>query len=131
MSGVDVYYNLHRKVWSLRSRKNGLVVAHTRIVSFPHGASLVVRAAGRKQVLLTGRKNVHAFVRGETYDTCTDVARWMEFCDGLTKAAPITYNPHRADHFTRRDTGERIDHAAAVVMIAPEGAAPRVLAVPE
>ena len=62
--GVDVYFTLHRGVWSLRDRKSGLVTGHSRVVAFAFGARMVVREAGRARVLREGVKNVHAFIRG-------------------------------------------------------------------
>ncbi|QGH74785.1 hypothetical protein MAL1_00006 [Bacteriophage DSS3_MAL1] len=129
--GVDVYFNLHRKVWSLRCRKSGLVTGHARVVAFPLGASMVVRPAGRAKVLETGQKNVHAFVRGAYPETSDDWASWDGFGHSLPEACRITYNPRTAGHFTRRDTGERIDAASAVVMVARPDFPPEVWAIPK
>jgi hypothetical protein len=123
---VDVYFNLHRAVWSVRCRKSGLVTDHHRVVVFPLGASMVVRAAGHSKALQTGQKNVHAFVRGNAPETSDNVAEWLAVANNLPRATRATYNPKRAAHFTLTDTGERIDSASAVVMIAPEGEAPQM-----
>lgn len=128
---VDVFFNLHRREWSLRNRKTGLVERHSRVVAFALGARLVVQPAGRARVLATGHKTVHAFVRGDGAEIGPDFAGWLRFGAGLPDACRITYNPKRADHFTRVWTGERIDRASAVVMVAPPGEAPQVWAVPE
>ena len=128
--GVDVYFNLHRGVWSLRDRKSGLVTGHSRVVTFAFGARMVVREAGRARVLREGVKNVHAFIRGEDPDTFGDLAGWLAFAEGLPDSTRITYNPHRAGYFTRKDNGERIDSASAVVMVAPFEGPPQVWAVP-
>lgn len=130
MEPVDVYFNLHRRVWSLRSRRTGLVIEHRRVVHFALGAKMVVRPSGRERVLRTGKKDVHAFVRGTPTDLSDSVAEWLEFGRSLPGAAQITYNPHRAAHFTRRDTEERIDEAGAVLMVAAPAARPEVWAVP-
>lgn len=124
MQGVDVYFNLHRKVWSLRNRATGRVERHARLVIFPHGARFIVGQAGRARVMHTGHKNVHAYVRGESYAAADYADNWMD-TDALTRVA---YNPARAGHFTRTDTGERVDSASAVVMIAEGGKPPRVFA---
>lgn len=61
---VEVYRNLRRGagVWySLRQR--GRVVAHAQEVTLIE-ARFVVHEAGRRRVLATGQKNVHAFVVG-------------------------------------------------------------------
>ncbi len=130
MDRVDVYFNLHRKVWSIRSRASGLVTAHRRVVAFPTGAAMVVRPSGRAKVLKTGLKNVHAFVRGEYPELSDRVAEWLEFGRGLPEATRVTYNPHHAGFFTRKDTGARVDSASALVMVAPPEASPEVWAVP-
>ncbi|AWY09128.1 hypothetical protein vBRpoSV10_6 [Ruegeria phage vB_RpoS-V10] len=129
MEKVDVYFNLHRKIWSIRSRKSGLVTAHSRVVVFPYGAEMIVQAAGRARVLQEGKKYVHAYVRGESPLVYDAAAHWQAFGESLPAATRSTYNPMRAGHFTRRDNGARIDHAAAVVMVAREGAPPEVWAV--
>lgn len=127
---VDVYFNFHRGVWSLRSRKSGLVIAHARVVAFAHGARMAVQASGRRRVLETGHKTVHAFVRGEDAEASEDVAGWRAFGQGLPDICRARYNPRRAGYFTRDDTGERIDSASALVMVAPAGEPPEVWAVP-
>ena len=59
---VFVYYNLHRKVWSVKAlegENKGRVIAHRDMVVLrnPEGK---VSQAGRKRVLQEQRKNVHA-----------------------------------------------------------------------
>lgn len=127
---VDVYFNLHRKVWSLRNRQSGLVERHARAVAFPYGAEMIVQAAGRARVLATGHKTVHAYVRGQGVDIATDSEALHKFALTMPEACRITYNPRRAGYFTKADTGERIDRASALVMIAPKDAPPQVWAVP-
>ncbi|WNL50828.1 hypothetical protein RPALISO_241 [Ruegeria phage RpAliso] len=127
---VDVYFNLHKRLWSLRDRKTGLVIRHARVVAFALGAEMIVRPAGQRLVKLTGRKTVHAFIRGRDAEVSTDVRGWLSFGTGLPAATRITYNPQRADHFTRAGNGMRIDRASAVVMVAPQGEPPQVWAVP-
>ena len=59
---VEVYYNLHKNVFSVRHK--GRVIQHTKMAVIKD-AEYVVRPAGRAKVLREGKKNVHAFVRGE------------------------------------------------------------------
>jgi hypothetical protein len=64
---VFVYYNMHRKKWSIKALEGvnkGRVVAHSNyvVVSNPIGQ---VSIKSRESVLLTGRKNVHAGIVGE------------------------------------------------------------------
>jgi len=129
MEKVDVYFNLHRLLWSVRCRRTGHVTQHARVVSFAHGAKLVVRPSGRALVLATGQKNVHAFARGDSPEVSRDWKGWQAFCDGLPDSVLVTYNPHKAGHFMRKDSGERVDSVSSLVLIAPQDAAPRVYAI--
>ena len=89
---VDVYFNLHKHCWSVKDRKTGLVVAHREEVLI-RNATGVVQPAGRDRVRKEGRKNVHAFIRGEWVDieeTPTYLQGW---------ASQITYNPYKNDTF--------------------------------
>lgn len=60
---VDAYRNLRAGGYSLRDRKTGRVVAIVDAVTL-RDVKFVVQPAGRARVLATGRKQVHAFVRG-------------------------------------------------------------------
>ena len=94
------YFNLHRKVWSVMNR--GLVTAHVteRYIENP---TFVVRPAGQRKVRETGRKNVHAFVKGEGLQPGSIrkslwSAGWVE----------VSYNPYRTvdgDHRGKRWMG--------------------------
>ncbi len=57
------YRNLHRGLWSILAR-NGLVWKRLREVSLTN-VSFVVRQGGRARALKEGRRNVHAFAKGE------------------------------------------------------------------
>jgi len=59
----DVYWNLHKKTWSLLNRRTGRVEYHRDIVEM-RDCRLVVQPAGNQRARDEGRKNVHAFVRG-------------------------------------------------------------------
>jgi hypothetical protein len=128
---VEVYYNLTRRVFSVRSRKSGLVTGHHRVVVFPFGATMAVQKAGRVKVIETGQKNVHAFIRGDTPELGDDAADWAEWAAGMQGAELVTYNPKKADTFTLRRTGAPIHEAHAVVMIAELDKAPQIIAVPK
>ena len=77
---VEVYYNLHRHLFSIRHK--GKVIGHRRYVSLSD-VTFAVQPAGRKKVLETGQKNVHAFVRGDVtffllmYRPMLDTFEWM------------------------------------------------------
>ena len=87
---VRVYWNLHRKMWSIQ--KGGLVIDHKKSL-FLHNANFVVREGGQKRVRESGHKNVHAFVCGEwdqkEYHTFKDMPLWRR----------VSYDPKRDDFF--------------------------------
>jgi hypothetical protein len=107
IEGVDVYFNLHKRVWSCRSRKTGLVIAHSPVVIAAQGAGLIVREAGRLRVIKEKRKNVHAFARLDYGTTSTDLPDWEAFCKTLKTSFEVSYNPYRAGHFTARIPARR------------------------
>lgn len=101
---VEVYFNLHRKCFSVRARDGadrGKVIAHVRGIVL-RDVAFKVSEAGRQRVLRERRKNVHATVRGVVTSGGT-VRRSMR---------GVTYNPFVAGHFTERATGARVDNAA-------------------
>ena len=116
---VDVYRNLHKNTWSIRSRTTGRVIAHADNVVVKN-VKFVVQPAGRQRVLDEERKNVHAFVRGRISPITTDGVIPM-----LTRVAytvQVKYNPYilepdqRAGHFYEVDTEETVGEAPIVVL---------------
>lgn len=101
------YWNLHKHTYSTMLR--GKVISH-RDFQAVLNATFVVRPAGRAKVLRTGVKNVHAFVAGHTV---ADVP-FGSIAAGA--GVPISYNPKKAGHFVRLDTGEKVESAAIVEM---------------
>ena len=124
---TDVYYNLHYGVWSLLDRRTGKVYDHAPVVVSSLPVALVVRLAGHKRVLAEKSKNVHAFVRGDWLEPFEDVARWRADAES-NKLIQISYNPYRGPSFYRKDTGEDITEAQAVIMLAPGNGPPQVWA---
>lgn len=61
---VFVYFNLHKKVFSVKDVKTGRVIAHANTVKLQN-AYPKVSEKGRQRVLKEQRKNVHAGIRGE------------------------------------------------------------------
>ena len=130
MLHVRVYYNLHNRLWSVMCRTSGKVIGHARWVHL-RNVQFVVRQGGRKRVIETGRKNVHAFASGNLWRVdwvnklsplCEaygrDDGEWWgaETQDIATLGVPITYNPFAGPRFTRKDTGEMVGWARDVVM---------------
>ena len=85
---VRVYYNLHKKCFSVQDYKTGLVTKHTNQLDLSN-ALFVVRKSGNERVKSEGRKNVHAFVNGIVNDKSSDTKNWCKVC----------YNPYEMDYF--------------------------------
>ena len=123
---VEVYYNLHRKCLSVRSRDRrvgyGRVLGHVDAIVLSE-AQFKVSEAGRQRVLREKRKNVHAVVRGwvnkawlqrvleapddPTWDPCI----MPHISDKLTK---VTYNPYKYRTFVDKYTGLSVSKAELV-----------------
>ena len=58
-----LYWNLHKKKWSLQDRQTGRVAHHVTAYTM-YDAKFVVRPAGQAKVRREGKKNVHAFAVG-------------------------------------------------------------------
>lgn len=89
---VEVYFNLHKKVFSVRRCSTGRVIMHSDHVHI-RNPEFVVRKAGRERVLREGKKNVHAFVRGE-------ITHFDDFNpDYDTDFSLVMYNPYKYETF--------------------------------
>lgn len=126
---VEVYFNLHRKMWSVRDAKTKLVLLHAGAVVLKDAKSKVSQA-GRERVLRERRKNVHAYLVGEyvfslgtetlrdRYEPEVDHATMdhvMNECDMSREASrPITYNPYKYTGFVYKDTEEPFEGAPLV-----------------
>lgn len=122
---VEVYWNLHKNRFSVRAldgRDKGIVIAHCEYVALTD-ATFHVQQAGRRRVIETGRKNVHAVIRGdlasfigtgtahvggfclsETYgegrrDPHIDAIATAISLDSETPARDVRYNPRRDSSF--------------------------------
>lgn len=102
---VEVYRNTNRKGVVYTIRQGGYVVAHADEVMLVN-AEFHVSEAGRKRVKKTGRKNVHAWVRGEL----------VKEKGPAEKMFPVGYNPKRFKTFRRLDRKRPIQKAAFVVL---------------
>ena len=99
---VEVYFNLHKKTFSVRSARSGRVIRHTDNVHIAN-PEFVVRQSGRNRVLSEGRKNVHAFVRG---DVTFFLLMYRPMLDTLT------YNPYKYASFVDKQTEEPVYKAS-------------------
>ena len=96
---VRVYWNLHKKCFSVQSCRTGRVVGHANNVNIAD-AKFVVRKAGQAKVRQEGKKNVHAFVVGYI----SDKNGWAEY----PEAQRVTYNPYVNDTFVFANTQEPV-----------------------
>ncbi len=103
---VFVYFNLHKKVWSVRDVKTGRVVNHTNFIILKD-AKFKVSAAGRARVLKEKRKNVHAGVQGEIVEQI-DIER--------AQSTKVTYNPYKYKSFVTDDTHKEVKSAPYAIM---------------
>lgn len=108
-SRVQVYWNSHRKLWSVR--KNRKVILHAPFLILSD-CVFVVRERGRQRVLREKRKNVHAWVEGE--------ARVLT-AQGCDEAEAVMYNPYVNTCFLAE--GEPIETAYAVWFVSTAGKA--------
>lgn len=88
---VEVYFNLHKHVFSVRQCSTGRVILHANRVHI-RDPKFVVRKSGRDRVLREGKKNVHAFVRGE-------IAHFDDFDPDYLDYSLVSYNPYKHDTF--------------------------------
>lgn len=88
---VFVYFNLHKKCWSVKAlegERKGRVIRHTNELTL-RDVTFKVSEAGRQRVLREQRKNVHA---GAVGTLCDPIPRenWER----------VSYNPYKAGHFS-------------------------------
>tara|TARA_Y100001937_G_C6960418_1_gene258636 strand:+ start:190 stop:585 length:396 start_codon:yes stop_codon:yes gene_type:complete len=96
MQKVRVYWNLHRKCWSIQDCKSGLVIDHKAWVVLE--GNFVVRKGGQKRVRQEGKKNVHAFAVGYIQDWRTQPSH-MVYLDDWDR---VKYNPYTDDYFMHK-----------------------------
>ena len=101
---VDVYWNLHKNIWSVREK--GKVIAHMGTVVLSD-VTFRVQPAGRERVRREGKKNVHAFASG-TYTPAIE--------GRAKKGRQITYNPYKYDSFVYSDDLTPVHHSAKIVL---------------
>ena len=110
---VDVYWNLHKKCWSIRSRERddyGKVVTHLNSCVVA-AAKFVVNQKGRERVLRERKKNVHAFVRGNLLMT-----KMPGRIEGYTGWDEVSYNPYKGPKFVAQSTGKALARSHLVLL---------------
>lgn len=108
-----VYFNLTRKLWSLRATRGdrrGRVIGHAKSVLII-GATCKVSQAGRARVIREKRKNVHA---GITAEMCIDRPRFTIVAGDHTPR--IRYNPYETEYFQDPQSQENVHNANYVYL---------------
>ena len=110
-----VYFNLHKKVWSLRSK--GLVWGHSTLVEII-GARFKVSEAGRQRTIREKKKFVHAGVEGAVGAPIGNVKSLKAKYEARHgEGVSVSYNPFKGSAFFDRETGKSVDSAAVVLML--------------
>lgn len=115
-SAVEVYWNLHRRMFSVRSMVTKKVEGHLTWVSL-RDAKFVVSQKGRQRVIREKRKNVHATIRG-TLQVGTSIP---------SGSFEVRYDPYENSSFVYRSTGAPI-HSAEYVSLSGDRGRPKVTA---
>lgn len=108
MNKVFVYWNLHKKCWSVRDIKTRKVIEHLQELSLID-CEFKVSEAGRQRVIREKRKHVHAGVVG-----CLVSRGACEYYRRIGKE--VFYNPYKTETFRTR-VGDRPVHRAGVVVL--------------
>jgi len=123
---VEVYYNLHKNVFSVRHK--GKVIAWGNSVTIEN-PEYVVREKGRQKVLEEGRKNVHAFVRGTLSDinNVTPINLLSrQYNPTLAVPREVTYNPYKYDSFVDGSTYQPVKKSKWARLIKKTDEKPRI-----
>ena len=102
---VECYFNLHKKVFSIKDVKTDIVLAHADHVGL-FDCEFKVSEAGRQRVLREQRKHVHARVRGKYIPYRVDCINMRE---GY-------YNPYKTETFVDKENGTALHKADLVVL---------------
>lgn len=108
MSKLEVYKNLRKNCYSVRYK--GRVIHYAQNYQL-RNCKFVVQPAGRKKVIETGHKNVHAFVRG----------LWCRLpkLSNIKTARKVRYNPFKMENFEFEDGS--VCFESEFVWLTPEG----------
>ena len=109
MKKVRIYWNLHKKCFSVQDYKTGRVIAYKNLVHLTD-VKFHVRTGGNQRVRDEGRKNVHAFMIGNL------VAGASEFADVADAIGrEVTYNPYKYETFVTVCDKEPVMEAYSVI----------------
>lgn len=100
---VKVYWNLHKKCWSIQHK--GKVIKHVQTCLL-NNAVFKVSEAGRQRVIKEKRKNVHAFVVGDIIDLNCDCPEELK--------REVSYNPYKHPWFYFKRTMNKVEDVSLV-----------------
>jgi len=126
---VFVYFNLHRKCFSVKALEGaykGRVVAHVSD-AVVYNPTFKVSEAGRQRVLKERKKNVHAGVVGQWSESELNTFKIVEYSTKLGRA--VTYNPYRFDSFVYKATETPINDKPRVAALHSDGTRASIFAV--
>jgi hypothetical protein len=101
---VKVYFNLHKKLFSVVDCSTGKVVDHRYGLSL-NDAEFRVQQGGRQRVLREKRKNVHAYILGD-----------LDLSYAIPECVEVTYNPYKYDSFVSKEDEQPIRKATKVFL---------------
>lgn len=102
---VRIYWNLHRKVWSVQDYKTKRVISYCYFIKLS-SVEFKVSQAGRERVLKEKKKNVHAYAIG----TIEDYKPFLK----KDKVQGVTYNPYKYALFVCMDNEKATLKASTV-----------------
>lgn len=102
------YFNLHKKVFSVRNEKTKKVEHHSRFVVMDN-CTLKVSQAGRERVLREKRKNVHAGIQGELVSTEDILFNEQDYIE-------LTYNPYKYHSFVVKSSEVPVKTADRIIL---------------
>ena len=107
MKQVRIYYNFHKKLYSVQTKLNGQwrVTAH-QSAAFLKNVTFRVSESGRQRVLKEKRKNVHAYICG------TESGSF----DYYKKLRQVNYNPYLFGYFFEKESGDPVYKAPSVLI---------------
>ena len=112
---VFVYYNLHKKLWSIKALEGGnknKVIAHARYIELSD-VTPKVSQSGRQRVIKEGCKNVHAGLVGNLkFD-----GDYIPFDDYSATRKQVTYNPYLYESFVYVDDESFFHHSESVILV--------------
>ena len=120
---VEVYKNLRKQCYSIRQK--GKVIGYALVLAMSN-VDFVVQQGGRKRVLESGQKNVHAFLRGDIHLCESDESKfdlpynlqssiYDSFHSHPMDWLDFAYNPFMSDTFMVNNKPQHRIHSADVV----------------